>query len=296
MYSDFMSGLIAKGHAEPLPRDVPDNQRVWYLPHHSVTNPKKPEKVRVVFDAAAKYQGTSLNESLMQGPDLTNNLVGVLLRFRLETIAVAADIESMFYEVKVPKQDRDSMRFLWRPNGDLSRDPDEYRMSVHIFGGRSSPSCAGYALQRAGKEQRNLFDPDVITTVEQGFYVDDLLTSRPTVQDAARIGTKVKELLQNRGFNLTKFMSNSKALLETLSEAQCTTKVKGIEKDDTPIDRALGIEWNTDTDCFQFTVCNQSRPITRRGVLSIVSSLFDPLGLVAPVTLPAKRLLQQVCE
>ena len=151
-YSDFMSSLIAKGHAEPLPRDVPDNQRVWYLRHHSVTNPKKPEKVRVVFDAAAKYQGTSLNESLMQGPDLTNNLVGVLLRFRLETIAVAADIESMFYEVKVPKQDRDSMRFLWWPNGDLSRDPDEYRMSVHIFVGRSSPSCAGYALQRAGKE------------------------------------------------------------------------------------------------------------------------------------------------
>ena len=94
-YNQFMSGLISKGHAERVPNDSCGGQRTWYLPHHAVIHPKKPDKVRVVFDAAARFRGTSLNESLLQGPDLTNSLVGVLLRFRLEKIAVAADIESI---------------------------------------------------------------------------------------------------------------------------------------------------------------------------------------------------------
>ncbi len=124
-----MEEYISKGHAMivELNRDNTSDESVgkpaWYLPHHPVTHPQKAEKVRVVFDCAAKFQNASLNDQLLQGPDFTNSLVGVLLRFRQERYAVMADIEKMFHQVKVKSDDRESLRFLWWPGGDLSKEP-----------------------------------------------------------------------------------------------------------------------------------------------------------------------------
>ena len=97
-------------------------------------HPKKPEKIRVVFDCSAKFAGTSLNDQLLQGPDLTNSLVGVLTRFRQEPVAFMGDVEAMFYPVVVPVEQRDFLSFLWWPNGDLNAQLVEYRMTVHPFG------------------------------------------------------------------------------------------------------------------------------------------------------------------
>ena len=97
-------------------------------------HPKKPEKIRVVFDCSAKFAGTSLNDQLLQGPDLTNSLVGVLTRFRQESVAFMADMKAMLYQVFVPEKQRDFLRFLWWPNGDLTAQIEEYRMTVHLFG------------------------------------------------------------------------------------------------------------------------------------------------------------------
>ena len=100
-YVASMSDLLAKGYAEEVPEQELDRSdgAVWYLPHHPVVHPTKPGKVRIVFDCSAKYHGTSLNDNIYQGPDLTNQLLGVLLRFRQETIALMADIEGMFNQV-----------------------------------------------------------------------------------------------------------------------------------------------------------------------------------------------------
>lgn len=87
-----------------------------------------------------------MNGQLLQGPNLTNTLIGVLTRFREEPIAMMADIESMFYQVRVPSEDADFLRFLWWPNGNLDQDEEEYRMRVHLFGATSSQSCSCYAL------------------------------------------------------------------------------------------------------------------------------------------------------
>ena len=86
--------------------------RVNYVPHHGVYHPRKPGKIRVVFDCSARYAGTSLNQNLLQGPDLTNSLVGVLCRFRQETIAFSCDVESMFHQFFVNEEDRDLLRFF----------------------------------------------------------------------------------------------------------------------------------------------------------------------------------------
>ena len=133
-YTEFMSKLISKGYAYKVPdsETTSDDHGVHYLLHHGVYHPKK-KKIRVVFDGSAKYNGSSLNDHLLQGPHLTNSLVGVLTRFRQEPIAFMADIESMFYQVRVPQHQHDYLGFLWWTDGDLSRNPDEYRMPVHIF-------------------------------------------------------------------------------------------------------------------------------------------------------------------
>ena len=115
--------------------------RVNYVVHHGVYHPEKPSKIRVVFDCA-RYAGTSLNQNLLQGPDLTNSLVGVIFRFRQEAVAFPYDVESMFHQFFVNEENRDLLRFFWWENGDLDTAPVQYRMQVHLFGAGSLPGCA----------------------------------------------------------------------------------------------------------------------------------------------------------
>lgn len=166
-----------------LPRD---DGKVWYLPHHPVFHSKKPDKVRILFDCSAKHHGTSLNDNILLGPDLTNNLVGVLTRFRQEPFAVMGDIEAMFHQVHTLDDDCDALRFLWWSDGNLASEPEEYQMNVHIFGAISSPSCANFALLRTAEDNQQDFEEPIISSVKNNFYVDDCLKSLPTVDDAIR--------------------------------------------------------------------------------------------------------------
>ncbi|KAJ8021855.1 hypothetical protein HOLleu_39169 [Holothuria leucospilota] len=171
-YVDTMSDYIDKGYAECIQGEG-RTKAVWYLPHHPVLHPQKPGKVRVVFDCAAQWKGHSLNGHLLQGPDLSNSLIGVLLRFREGPIAVAADVESMFHQVRVSTKDCDALRFLWWRDGDITQEPVDHRMLVHLFGATSSPSCAGYALRKTADDNRCNYDNNVIETIHKNFYVDD---------------------------------------------------------------------------------------------------------------------------
>lgn len=118
-YTAFLNDLLAKGYAERMPEEDLEHSdgKVWYLPHHSVCHPTK-KKIRVVFDCGASFQGTSLNAQLLQGPNLTSSLVGVVGRFRKEPAVFMADVESMFHQVRMPAEDADLLRFLWWPDGD----------------------------------------------------------------------------------------------------------------------------------------------------------------------------------
>ena len=146
-YTAFLNDVITQGYAEPVPQLEMERApgRTWYIPHHGVYHPKK-NTLRVVYDCGAVYQGTSLNSELLQGPDLTNSLVGVLLRFRREPVTVMADVRSMFHQVRVSKSDIDFLRFIWWRDGDIEQDPIDHRMLVNLFGAVSSPSCASFAL------------------------------------------------------------------------------------------------------------------------------------------------------
>ena len=299
-YLKFMNDLFEKGYVEIVPNAeiVRDDGRVWYLPHHGVYNPNKPDKIRVVFDCSAKCQGVSLNDKLLQGPNLTNSLIGVLLRFRQEPIAVMGDIEAMFHQVRVRKQDRDYLRFLWWVDGDLNKEPVVCRATVHIFGATSSPSCAISALKATAEENKGSFDEETVQTVLKNSYVDDFLKSVPNEKQAIELIKQLQELCSLGGFRLTKWISNSRMVLDSISNSDKSKTVIQLDLDSQslPVEKALGVYWCVERDCFSFRINVQSRPLTRRGVLSITSSVFDPLGLASPFILPAKMILQELCR
>ena len=257
---------------------------------------KKLDKIRGVFDCSAQYRGTSLNSELFQGPDLTNSLVGVLIRFRQDPVAAMGDVQSMFHQVRVPESDRGLLRFLWWPNGNLDQELQEYRMTVHLFGAVSSPSCTNYAMRRNAEDHKHEFPPEVVSTVLRNFYVDDCLKSLPSSSEAVTHVDDMRKLMFKGGFNLTKWMSNDRKVLESIPVEDRAKHIKELDltKDTLPTERALGVSWLVETDTFGFKISVKERPCTRRGILSWVSSVYDPLGMAALFILPAKLLLQDL--
>ena len=294
-YRDVIQDCVDKGYARKLSKQevAAVSNITWYIPHHPVTNPNKPGKVRVVFDAAARFNGTSLNEQLLQGPCLTNDLTGVLIRFREEEVAFSADIEGMFYQTNVTPSDTDALRFLWWP-GSIDDIPEDYKMLVHIFGAKSSPCCANKALSMTAQDNERKYSPEVIRTVRRNFYVDDVLKSVPSTEQAVHLTSDLTKLLKEGGFRLTKFASNSREVLQSISPELRANPLLDLDLDQLPLERALGVYWDAQSDTFKFKASQSGKPPTKRGVLSIVSSLFDPLGFLSPFVFSAKILLQEL--
>ena len=299
-YVNFMNSIIDKGYATKVNDEnaTASEGHVWYLPHHGVYHRQKTESLRVVFDCSARYQGKSLNDHLLQGPDLTSKLTGVLIRFREEKIAVMADVEKMFYQVKVTKPDQNYLRFLWWPDSDLTKEPVDYCMTVHLFGGASSPGCSNFALKRTADDHEEEFGSDIADTLRRNFYVDDMLKSVPTEERAIEVVQGTKAMCKKGGFKLTKFVSNSRKVLESVPEEDRAKEIKGLDlgQDKLPVERALGVCWCVESDTLQFRIQLKDQPCTRRGILATISSVYDPLGFIAPVMLVGKKILQDICN
>ena len=293
-YVATMQSYIEKGFAEPLNGETEIAENIWYLPHQPVINPKKPEKLRVVFDCAARYMGTSLNDQLMNGPHLTNTLVGVLTRFRMEQIALVSDIEAMFHQVRVKPHDRDLLRFLWWPNGELSRPAQPYRMKVHLFGASSSPSCAAFCLRQTVVMYGDKYSEKTADTIRRNFYVDDCLVSCETPERAITLIKEMMELLKACGFRLTKWMSNHPEVNLAIPEKDRSSALTSLPLDGSVSDRVLGVHWDVGEDSFRIISNVICREATRRGILATSHSIFDPLGFLAPVLIEPKLLLREL--
>ena len=166
-------------------------------------------------------------------------------------------------------------------------------MLVHIFGAKCSPTCANYALQRTARDNLHLFDPLTVETVLKSFYMDDLLTSIDSVEVACKLANELISLLKRGGFRLTKFMSNSEEVLASLPAADRSEKAF-LDLLNELSERALGVTWELSTDSITFTFTFPDGPNSKRGILRITASLFDPLGLVVPFLLTPKLLLREL--
>ena len=287
-YDQEITKLLANGYAEKVPdNEISNAQRVWYLPHHSVITEKKPDKLRVVYDCACTFHGESLNDRCLQGPDLVNKLVHVLLRFRLHKYAIQADIEAMYNQIRIPPNDRDALRFLWYCENELTH----FRMTSHLFGGIWCSSSSTYALRRTIQDSDNVH-PLVKDTVENSFYVDDCLKSVPQREQAEVIIKNTPEVLKEGGFNLLKFIVTDKDLLSGIPADHRAKEVRDLGPEMSG--KVLGVKWDISRDLFLFDVNNEvNYTVTRRKMLSITASIYDPLGFVGPIVLAGKLLFQE---
>lgn len=291
----FMGKIFENDHAEPAPVLKKDKE-CWYLPTFGVCHPQKPGQIRVVFDSSAQQCGVSLNNVLLTGPDLNNSLLGVLIHFRREKVAFTTDIQQMFHCFRVREDHRNCLRFLWYRDNNLSKDIVEYRMNVYIFGNSPSPAVAIYGLMRAAQEGARKHGADTLRFVERHFYVDDGLASLPTAAEAIDLLKRTQASLSESNLRLHKIASNHPAVMEAFGPEDHAKSLKDLHlsKEIAPMQRSLGLCWEIATDTFTFAVSDSDKPFTRPGVLSTVNSLFNPLGMVAPVTIRGRALLWEL--
>ncbi|XP_069134375.1 uncharacterized protein [Argopecten irradians] len=265
-YQKFMKEILERGDAEVVDSDIKsreDDGNIWYIPHHSVYHPKKPNKLRVVFDCSARYGDCSLNDHLLTGPDLTNALAGVLCRFRKSPIGIMCDIEKTFHQFIVDVKDRDFLRFLW--------------------------------WESAKTQESEL--PIASSFIQRNFYVEDGLTSVETEDEAIQLVNDAQDLCANGGLRLHKFLSNNKRVVQAVPVSERAVGVSlDLTLDPLPVERALGVQWCVECDTFKFQISVRNEVPTRRTMLSIVASVFDPLGFLSPFTLRGKQILQEMCR
>ncbi|XP_071149163.1 uncharacterized protein [Mytilus edulis] len=225
----FMSKILDNNHAELAP-PLDDHEERWYLPLFGVYHPKKPDQIRGVFDSSAKCNGVSLNSVLLTGPNLTNDLLGVLLRFRKEMVAVTADVKHMFHCYVVRKDHRNYPRFLWHKNNDLQENLVEYRMRVHVFGNSPSPVVATLGLRKAAQASEQEFGSHATSFVTRDFYVDDVLTSCPTKEEAVKLMKDTQQALAKYGnLRLHKFASNCAEVMSAFHANDLASNLKDLD-------------------------------------------------------------------
>ncbi|XP_062538554.1 uncharacterized protein LOC134206838 [Armigeres subalbatus] len=292
-----------KGYAHKVTQtelEAADPRKMWYLPIGAVVNPKKPEKVRIIWDAAAKVDDVSLNSKLLKGPDLLSSLPGVLFRFRLYWIAVTSDIQEMFHQLRIREEDKVSQLFLWRTNP--SDKPTVYVMDVATFGSTCSPASAQFAKNRNAEQHSELF-PEAAKAIVHDHYVDDYLASFSSPEEAAKVASGVRHVHSNGGFKLHNWRSNCDAVLNNLGEAPHGAEKQLIMAETAKTERILGMLWNPTTDELSFSthmsnevqtlIRTATRP-TKRQVLRCVMALFDPLGILSPFIIHGKVLIQDL--
>ena len=170
-------------------------------------------------------------------------------------------------------------------------------MKVHLFGAMSYPDCANYGLKYLARENSQSH-PIGSQFVARDFYVDGGVTSANTVGEAIQLAHEAREICAKGGLSLHKFVSNNDAVLQSIPSSECAidAKNKDLTFNDMPPERALGIHWSLEKDSFSFNNTLKEQPATRRGILSTVASIYDPLGFLAPYILTGKRILQEMCR
>lgn len=300
-YSSIIDDYVAKGYARKLTtiEAATTTPRTWYLPHFGVRNINKPEKLRLVFDAAATVGGVSLNNALLTGPDQLLSLPGVLAKFRYGPVGICGDIKEMFHQVLIREADQNSQRFLWR-HGDVNSPVETYVMQAMTFGAACSPCSAQYVKNMNADDHAAEF-PEAAVAIKCHHYMDDYVMSFMDEQEAIRVTKDVIDVHSRGGFELRNFVSNSPLVLDALGCDIDSTDVK-IPSDEPHANRILGMYWDTTKDVFTFKfratktsiATKTNRPPTKREVLSLIMSTFDPFGILSNFNIYAKLLIKDI--
>ncbi|XP_062713817.1 uncharacterized protein LOC115255489 [Aedes albopictus] len=291
-YHAFIAEFIELGHMREVPDGEPEPPTACYIPHHAVQKESSSTtKVRSVFDASAKTSsGFSLNDALLVGPVIQDELLDIVIRLRRHKVVLLADIEKMYRQVEIHPDDRPLQRVLWRFN---KSDPiTKYEMTRVTYGLSPSSFLATRTLLQLAEDEGDSF-PLASSALKQDFYMDDFIRSEETICKATQLRKEMDELLSRGCFPLRKWCSNCPEVLEGVPPENLANPSSPTFDPDEAI-KALGISWEPATDQFRFIVgpFSVDKPITKSKILSVIAQLYDPLGLIAPVVVSAKILMQ----
>jgi hypothetical protein len=292
-YKSFLDDYEARGHLERLSEGTLVNlpaTHTYFLPHHPVFKPESTTtKLRVVFDGSCQSSnGKSLNDNLFVGPALQQELFCILTRFLTHQYVITGDIEKMYRQIRVHPDDCNYQLILWRdqPNTAI----ETYRLLTVSYGLNCSPYLAQRCLQELAVCNAERF-PEAHQVILRDFYVNDLLTGADSVDALIKIREEVTIILSEGGFQLRKFSSNAKTVLQSSDEI-ASNEIISLDKQGQ--NKVLGINWDCSSDNFRYSVNIHHVKNTKRGILSVIAKLFDPLGLVTPITISAKIILQRI--
>ena len=323
-YDEVIQDQLEKGIIERVsPNEESPVGKTCYIPHQAVIKKDRDTtKLRVVYDASAKTRDEpSLNNCLYPGPCLLHNVVEILARFRFHSTALVADIEKAFLMIAIHPDDRNALRFLWYENIE-EEDPDIiiYRFCRVIFGVNCSPFLLNATLHHHVNQYMESHG-EVCKEILRSLYVDDLNTGAQSDEECMQIYNVARKVMLDGAFNLRKWRTNSKSLQreidakesaispqsdsneadQEVEESYAKATVGNKPESNSQEQKVLGLLWNYEEDDLIFRLSKvaeegTSQPPTKRTVLRTIAKVFDPLGLITPVTTPMKVLFQDICN
>ena len=318
-YDGIIQEQLTEGVIEKAP-PVSQPEKEFYIPHKCVIRKSaETTKMRIVYDASARAtpNSPSLNDCLYSGPPLQNRLWDVLVQQRAYPVVLAGDIQKAFLQIRIHESERDALRFHWQT--DCTSEVETYRFTRVLFGLAPSPFLLGGVLEYHFDTWAQRY-PEEAERLRRSFYVDDLLTGGQNVQQTKARKEIAQEIMSDATFKLHKWHSNCPELEEDSRQQETeiqSTQLKTREKSaNSPAEteeqsyakqqlqvkpsesKLLGVKWNKveDTIAVQFPVVNTSSAISKREVLAKLAKVYDPLGLVSPVTLQGKQIYREVCD
>ena len=272
---------------------IEEDKAKWFIPHFAVIKEdRETTKVRIVMDAAAKAKGISLNDMIDEGPKLHTDQFRILIRFRKNDIAMTSDIKEMYPGIGHPEEDRPYLCFLWRALK-IDEEPKVYAFNRAIFGVNASPFIALLTLREHVQKYKDVH-PRAYEALATSTYVDDLLDSVETVEEALRLKEDITSILKEAGWIVHKWATNEPQVLKEIPETERAREVRALG--DVQKMKTLGVLWDSHKDVFKGrTIAIPSNvTLTKRTVLQKLASVYDPLGIMTPFIIQCKVLLQQI--
>ncbi|XP_014204706.1 uncharacterized protein LOC106636723 [Copidosoma floridanum] len=288
LYTDFMNEYLSLGHMRPVPADELNIKPHFYLPYHGVLKEDGDNaKLRVVFNGSAlTFSGHSLNSITHTGPNLLPNITDILFWLRTFKWTFSADISKMYRQIKVHPDDWDLQRIIWHSK---THEEAHFQLTTVTYGTRPAPFLATRSLLQLVKDGGHRY-PQAARILTSGRYVDDIFGGAETPNELNEQALQLKELCMAGGFHLAKWHSNSPGFSYSNSSEESALSLDDCDA------KVLGMVWKplSENLTFQCTLKPLSQTPTKRTILSEISQIFDPLGIVAPVIIAAKLIIQEL--
>ncbi|KAL1447844.1 hypothetical protein WDU94_002711 [Cyamophila willieti] len=290
-YVETMKEFLASGYMSLVDSNVPTDG--YFIPQSVVVRKGHASsfKLRPVFDASCPTSsGKSLNDILYTGPKLYNDLFNILLSYRLFPFVISTDIKRMYLRILLKENQRKYQKVLCRfsPQEELKT----YTLNTVTFGLSCSPYLALRCVRELATTESEKY-PLASERVLSDSYMDDICSSVSTESEAIELQAQLVAMFKTGGFELSKWASNSSTLLSKIPDED---KLESCLSWDDSSFKVLGLSWHPVTDTFAFEVNVKSTECTKRNVLKLTASIFDVLGLLAPVTLYAKLLIKHLWQ